>query len=78
MAKQRIIDFISENYCVYRTMMVKGHIPMSKITEYKIYCHYQELPIDMPKMEKYSNTAIKFNVSEIKVMRAVKSMEQNI
>lgn len=78
MAVKTVADFISDNFCVYRTMTIKGFISLSKVNEYKIYCYFKGLPDDMPKMEKYSNTAIEFGVSEIKVMRAIKSMDQKI
>jgi len=72
--KRTILEFISQNYAVFQTLLKIGKIPFSVAFHYKIYLFYKGL--NQPKMLAYSLTAEAFNVSENTVQRAVKEMEE--
>ena len=78
MGSKRVVDFIQENLCVFRTLTVIGHVPASKMNEYKVYLYFQTLEDIPSKMQRYADTAQHFNISEVAVMRAVKAMETKI
>lgn len=78
MAEVRIVDFIRQNMCVFKTLESIGHVPVSKSLAYQIFCFFEKLPTDDPIMDRYANTAVNFNLDERTIMRAVKEMEKKI
>jgi hypothetical protein len=77
MAK-RVVDVLQNNMCTLKQFMTLGIIPQSVMVDYKIYSFYQTLNKVPSKMARYTMTAETLKVSEVKVRRAVSSMEKKV
>lgn len=71
-------ELIKCNYEAFKGFVKCGAISTTVATHYKIYCYHNSLPSTMPQMEKYSQIAEDFKISESLVRHAIKDMKQKI
>lgn len=77
MAKTKA-DLIKCNYETFKGFVKCGAISTTVETHYKIYCYHASLPSNMSQMEKYSQIAEDFKISESMVRLAIREMKKKI
>lgn len=74
----RVVDYISSNIKVVKTLVKIGRVPLSVMTDYDIYLFYKSIDYETAQMKRYSIVANNFKISVNTVRRAIVDMEKNI
>lgn len=69
--------YIEENKDVFKNLVKARQVPVSAITNFRIYVYYSGLT-GKSKMQNYQDTAQAMNSSLTSVRRAIKEMEKSI
>lgn len=74
----KVSDFIQKNEKKMTRLNRLGYVNSSVILQFRIYQDFKRLSSSMPKMQRYSDVAEKFKVSEKTVRDSIRKMEKLI